>query len=459
MNVNAMLSQIDMAGDVESYANHTTLHPLGLTATVVLGIALLRIPRPWSLLPFILMACFVSSAQRIVVFGADFNLVRILLIFGFVRVLFRQEYCGVAWRGIDAVMVLYAVVKMVAYTSLYGTPQAFVYSLGQIYDSVGLFFLFRCLVRDWSDLYRLAVCFTIVSFPVCLAFIVERLTGRNVFAVFGGVLAVTDVRDGRLRCQGAFSHPILAGCFWAAVLPMIAALLWRPGAARVAIGLGLVAALSIVVLCASSTPILGVLAAGVATAFFPLRHRLGWVRWGVVVSLAGLHFIMKKPVWHLISRIDVVGGSTGWHRYHLVDNAIRHFDEWAALGTMSTEHWGYGLEDVTNQYVLEGVRGGFLTLALFVLIMALAFRDVGRLCRSCSAHRAALVMGWALGVCLFVHAMCFIAVSYFGQITLLWYLALAIPVSLSDSLYARRPQTDFALSAQQQSLQRPRWDA
>ena len=43
-------------------------------------------------------------------------------------------------------------------------------------------------------------------------------------AAMGGVPEITVVREGRLRCQGAFAHPILAGCFWAEQLPLIAAL-------------------------------------------------------------------------------------------------------------------------------------------------------------------------------------------------------------------------------------------
>jgi hypothetical protein len=43
-----------------------------------------------------------------------------------------------------------------------------------------------------------------------------------------------------------------------------------------------------------------------------------WV--GLVGALAVLHFfVMQAPVWHLISRIDLIGGSTGWHRYIIFD--------------------------------------------------------------------------------------------------------------------------------------------
>jgi hypothetical protein len=419
--------------------NQTALHPVGLAAVLVLGVALLVVPRAWAVLPMIVMACFVASAQRVVVGGLDFNLLRILLIFGWVRVLAQGETTGFILRPIDVVMLVYAIAKTCIYTLQQGTAQAVVFQFGQTYDTVGMYFLFRVLIRGWEDVHRIAMGFAVVSLPVCAAFAIEHATGRNAFAMFGGVPAVTNIRDGRLRCQGAFSHPILAGCFWAAVLPLIAAMWWRRDQlSRLAAVAGAAAGLGIVFFCASSTPVAAVFAAACGAALFVVRGWMGWLRLGTVVILVALHMVMKAPVWHLVSRIDLAGGSTGWHRYHLIDEAINRFGEWAVLGTASTAHWGRQLFDVTNQYVLEGVRGGALGLALFLAIMVLAFREVGRLVRAYEGDRTKLVAAWSLGVCLAVQAVAFIAVSYFGQITMLWYLAVAMPVSLASGLVPAR---------------------
>ena len=141
--------------------------------------------------------------------------------------------------------------------------------------------------------------------------------------------------------------------------------------------------------------------------------------------------VMEAPVWHLISRISAVGGSTGWFRYKLIDSAITHFSEWAVLGTRSTGHWFWGAQDVTNQFILEGVRGGFATLALFVATIAYAFRDVGSIWRIHTHNHFRLVLSWAFGASLFVHCVNYIGVSYFGQIHILWYLLLAMIGSMS----------------------------
>ena len=53
----------------------------------------------------------------------------------------------------------------------------------------------------------------------------EKFSGRNAFAIFGGVPDVAVVRDGVIRCQGPFAHPILAGTF--AAYGVLAALMAR----------------------------------------------------------------------------------------------------------------------------------------------------------------------------------------------------------------------------------------
>ena len=52
------------------------------------------------------------------------------------------------------------------------------------------------------------------------------------------------------------------------------------------------------------------------------------MRWAFFGTLLLLHLAMNNPVWHLLARVNVVGGSTGWHRYHLIDKAIEHLEWW-----------------------------------------------------------------------------------------------------------------------------------
>lgn len=415
------------------WANQTELHPVGLAAVMVLGLVMLLVPRRYAIVPFLIMACFVASRQRIVVLTLDFNLLRVLVLFGWMRIFLRAETIGFVWKSLDTVLLLWAISSTAAYTLLYGTQEALINRLGFMFDAAGMYFLFRVLIRNWDDVFAIMHAVIIISIPVALAFLFEKQTGRNVFSIFGGVPEFTVIRQGTLRCQGAFAHPILAGCFWASLAPLIAACWWQNGTRRFISLLGLATSLVVVYTCASSTPMAALAVAGLGATMWPLRHWMRFIVLGLALSLVGLHFVMNAPVWHLISRIDLVGGSTGWHRYHLIDQAIRHFEEWWLLGTTSTADWGWGLLDVTNQYVIEGVSGGILTLALFVSTLVVAFISVGRLWRSVRDDRAKAVFGWGLGVSLFVHTIVFLAVSYFGQIVMIWYLLLAVIGSLTPA--------------------------
>lgn len=439
------------------WTNQTQLHPLALAMTMVNGLALVLLPRRYSIWPILIMLCFVAPAQRLVVAGLDFNLIRLMVLFGAFRVLVRREFLGINVLPIDAVILAFILVRAAVYTLQWSQTSSLIYQLGQGFDGLGMYALFRCLLRSWDDVLRTTIGFIVLSVPVLISFAIEHQTGRNMFSVFGGVPEFTKIREGRMRCQGAFAHPIIAGCFWASMLPLVTSLWWRGGVVRAWCALGTGTMLGIVVLTASSTPITAV-AFGIFGWIMVLARRyMGWVLLSTTALLVMLHMVMKAPVWHLISRIQITAGNTGHHRFMLIDSTIRRFDEWALLGTRTTAHWFWGGQDVTNQYVLEAVTGGGITLALFVLMLVLAFRMVGVCWRSASGSRAGMLAAWSIGVTLFVHCTNFIGVSYFGQATPLWYMHLAIVASMYEAV--RRASLGRTAVSPVPAASRARFDA
>ncbi len=416
----------DIAGSSLEYANTTTMHPFALIVVVACGVALLMVPRRLVLLPCLIMAASLTPTQRFVVASIDFSLLRIIVLFAIVRFAARAEYKHIRWNAVDLLLITWAGVSTVVYTLQWGDPSAFINRMGVAFETLGLYFLFRATIRTWDDIAAMSRMIAIASFIIAGAFALEFFTRRNIFSIFGGVPEVTLIRDGRLRCQGAFSHPIIAGCFWASLLPLVAAGYWVDRSRRRAAIFGSICCLLIVFFTASSTPVAAVMAAISGAVMWRFRNHMGKIQILTVLGLTALHFVMRAPVWHLIARIDLAGGSTGYHRYKLVDNAIRHFSEWATLGTKSTADWGYGMQDVTVQYVLEGVRGGFLGLLVFVIVIFVAFRHVGRAIQSLPANDPRAKLTWAVGVSMWVHTISFLGVSYFGQITMIWALSLAL---------------------------------
>ncbi len=416
-------------GGFGDYYGQTVLHPVGLVTVLSLGVALVLMPRRYTIYPMIVMASFIPSAQRLVIAGLDFDLMRILVLFAWARLLLRNEFKGFIWNRLDTLMVAWMVSGTLVYTLQNGTSSAFINRCGWMFVGLGMYLFFRCVLRNWEDFERLVMGFIVVGMPVAVAFAIEWTTGRNAFSVFGGVPEITLVREGRLRCQGAFAHAILAGCFWASVMPWMAPLLgdkrrWFAVA-------GLLASLFIVVASSSSTPVMAVVFGLVGMAFYPLRGHLRPIRYAFFSSLVVLHFIMKGPVWSLIARISAVAGSTGWHRYKVMDATINNFSKWWLLGEPDPMSWGvWNMRDITNQYVLEGLQGGLLTLVIFVACIAVAFGIVGKALRRPDSSAQEHLFIYTIGVSLFVHVWSFFGVSYFSQMLMLWYLTLAIVGSL-----------------------------
>jgi len=406
------------------YDNVTTLHPLGLAAILVLSLAILIVRRKYVLIPIIIIACFISTAQRIVVFRLDFTSLRILVFVGWLRVILKKEFTAFSWNPLDKIIIIWAITRTLTYVLLWKTVPSFVAKLGQAVDMVGMYFLFRMVIRDIDDTVFITKSFIIISIPVFLAFLIEKSTARNIFSILGGVPEYTPIRHGRLRCQGAYPHPIIAGGFWASMIPLFLAMIWQQKN-RLFGFLGVITSSTIVITTMSSTPLLGLVAGLIGFCFFGLRYKIKLLFLSLIVALFGLHLYMKAPVWALIYRVGVIGGSTGYHRFRLIDSTIRNFKEWWLIGIKDTAHWGFLMYDITNQYVAQAVRGGLITLILYIFLIRAVFRNLDGKLREPSLTKSNMVYIWSIMAALFVHLVQFLAVSYFGQIIICWNLVLA----------------------------------
>ncbi len=126
------------------------------------------------------------------------------------------------------------------------------------------------------------------------------------------------------------------------------------------------------------------------------------------------------------------------------------------LGVNSTAHWFWGGQDTTNNYVVQGVNGGLLTLVLFLNLLAVAFGGIGRAWRCVESESSSLALAWGLGVSLLVHCFNFFGVAYFGTIWGPWYLTLGIIGSLSPAKSAgTRSNSAQAPSHAYGSVQQP----
>lgn len=395
---------------------------------IFLALLTVLIPRKYFLAPFVLAACFVPTDQRIIVMGLDFTVLRMLVAVGVLRVLLFGEYRRLKLNRIDRLLLMWLLCGAVIYSIQWNTAEAVINRAGILFNAVGLYWLFRQNIRSWDDLKHTLRLFAVGAIILLPFVLIEWSTGSNPFVFLGKV--ITSVRQDKFRCQAAFPHSIMMGLFWAILAPMFLAMA-RTEKKKTLYLFAFASSIVIVVASASSTPILVLILAIVAYRAFNWRRYTAAAAVALAAVTTALHIVMNAPVWHLIARINVIGGSTGWHRYNLIDKAIRNFDEWMVIGCRSTDHWGWGLGDVTNQYVLEGVRGGAATLILFVLMIYAVLKT---LVTSSLRYRDpnTQLLTWALFSMMIAHCVGFIGVSYFGQIQVLWYMTLATASLLEE---------------------------
>jgi hypothetical protein len=353
-----------------------------------------------------------------------------MLLAGWLRILIRREFKGVAWGRQDTLLLLWAFTSVAAYTILLHTTDAFVNRLGVIYNSAGAYYLTRCLIRDVNDVKRLCKMCAVALAPVALSMFNEFRTGWNLFSILRGVPEMSEVREGLVRCQGPLRHPILAGTFGATWIPLFVGLWWQGRGNRLLAIVGFVAASSMVILSGSSGPILTLCLGMLSLSLWKFAKRMRVVRWVIVLVLLTLQVVMNDPVWYIFARVNIISGSTGWHRAYLIDQTVKHFFEWWLIGTPleRVEAWGVFAGDVTNQYVLEGLCGGLVTLVLFIWIIFVAFKTIGVSSSRAkgSGNKLVSLLIWSAGASTVAHVAAFFSVSYFDQNLFNWYALLAI---------------------------------
>lgn len=414
----------------------SNLNPLALVFLVLMSVVVLLSNRQTAIGAFLLTAAIIPLGQQLVVFGFHLHFLRLLLLVGLFRALARRETAGFTMNLIDRLFVYWASVGVVCGVLRGAGAETF----GSAYNALATYFLIRVLMdgpEDALDHLRL-LALVILVIGACMIF--EVVTSKNPFYIFGGVPEVLQERGDRVRCQGPFRSPILAGTFAATLFPLMAGLWLQGGRGKLRAVLGALGCVIATVLSNSSGALLCLVAAVIGFALWPMRERMHLFRRGAVAVIIGLALVMKAPVWYVISRVsDLIGGG-GWHRSYVIDIAVKNFSDWWLLGTSRTADWSPDYQvllvdpdniDITNHYVFQGVRGGVIMLVLFLAIIVFCFKTLGRGVRADLDLPLNRKFLWAIGIALAAHCTAFISVSYFDQISVFWFWLLAVVSSLS----------------------------
>lgn len=430
------------------------MNAVGAMVLVLASVLMLTLPRRLAILPLLLAVTYMTRGQLLEIGPADFTIPRLLVVVGFLRVIARGEHLPDGLHGVDKLLLIWAAILIGM--SAFHTSDAWVYRAGIVWTEIGCYFLFRIFLQDLEDVQRTFMFLCVALLPLAALMVIEKVTGQNPFGGLGGVVENSLVRDGRVRAAGPFAHPILAGTVGAMAIAMGLAV-WKISRWRALAGL--VSGAGIIGAATSSGPIMTVMFIGVGLAAWRVRNRMRAIRWGILAGVIALDIVMKDPVYFLMARIDISGGSQGYYRSQLVRSSLQHLSEWWATGTDYTRHWMASgiyandrMVDITNHFLAMGVMGGLLLMAVFSAIIAYSFRDVGRgLKRHADGGIDQQFFIWMQGALLLGFLMTFWGISLFDQSVLYFYLCLAaiqsmvrqprtMPISLAKASLPDSPQ-------------------
>jgi hypothetical protein len=407
----------------------STITAISLFITLCMGFLWFALPRRYAFIPMLIAGCYMSLAQALIISGFHFNIIRILIFLGLIRVFVRKEIFNIKLNPTDKVFVAWLMASAFMFVIFNDEHINLIGRLGNLYDGLGIYLIVRALIRDLDDVVLNVKMLSIMIIPLAFLFMIEHMTGKNPFSFLGGVPILSEVRDGRIRCQGPFKHSILAGTFGATAVPFFVGL-WVYSTHNRALATGAILAATVIIFAsASSGPFMAFLAGIIGLICWYFRANMRAIRWGIAIFFVALHIYMKDPVWFVIARISDITGGGGYYRSALFNAAVVHFDEWWLSGTAYTRHWmpsgitaNPDMVDIVNHYVAQGVSGGLLALVLFIWLIVKCFKATGWAVRDETRFSfPERFFIWSMGCTVLGHVVSFFSVSYFDQMILFWY--------------------------------------
>jgi hypothetical protein len=420
-------------------AEGTILHPLVAVGMLVAIVLILLLSRRKAITPFLLAFFTIPLGQVLVLGGVHFQMQQILILTVLVRMAaFRgssseRRFPG-GFNALDKVVVLWALSAFIIFSLQWMETQAIIKSLGDLVETLGGYLAVRFLIPDRAALRRTLKALAAICVIQGGCMVREQFTGQNVFDFIGGFSP--EIRNGHVRSQGGLGN-LYAGVFAAVLIPVFL-WLWTEKKSRMAACAGLAGATAMVFASYASTSWMTYGASLAALSFWHLRKQMRLVRWGLVAILVGLHIVMHGPVWSLIEKIDLTGGSSSYHRYMLVDNCIRHFGDWWLLGSKNYPDWGFVMFDVCNQFILVALRGGLVTLVIYIAIYKRSFEAIGEARKRVAGDRRQEWFLWCLGSALFATVVSSFGIYYiFYLMACLFCLLVGVSVATFEARHVR----------------------
>jgi len=414
----------------------------------ILGLMLVLLVRPAYALAAYISVLFWYPSYLVVSIGTiDISASRIVVTVLLLRCLcdgrIRKKF---TWSRLDTWVALSMFIYVVPYCITRPLSTAIENRGGFLIDTWFAYIVARLLVTDRASLVSVIKCVSIVLIPLALLGVVESLTGWQPFLPLGRFCPWYEqgisirARWGLNRAIGPFNHPILFGCTFAMFLPLIYYLRHEKNKwhilAYVLSGTAFVGALSSM----SSGPWVMAIVAIFCLALERHKHRVKPLFIFFIFSFVFVEIASNRTFYHVVASYANPLGGAGWHRAKLIDLAIEHFDKWWLAGYGGEDPgWGRYLgmsrTDVTNQFILNGVRYGILGIIALCAVLTTAFYSILRTYKN-TAEPTLKSLCWSLGCVLASVIVTWMSVSFFGQILTLFYIILGI-IGSSPNLMRR----------------------
>ncbi len=419
---------------------HSTT-PAFLALLFCLSVAIIVVKKENVVVPLIISMCFLPADISVKVGTLDFYAVRVIALIGILRIYACGEHGRIRLNTIDHYFIAYNLLGTVIYLlASQNKVGALIFKSGVFVDSIIIYLFIRYSIYSRESIYLIMKTFAVCVLILLPFTVFEFYSAKNLFSILGR--SAISVRDGEIRAAGTFSHAILYGSFAAALVPFLWAD-YKFEKSKLKL-LSVFCCVFIVYASSSSGPIVALAGMVCFLIFFRWKQYSSLLAKGIFFTALFIHLVRESPIWHFMYvRISIKGSSTGYHRYLLVDAAVKEFWNWWLLGygdagpQWHTKYWPHTyarFTDVTNHYLLEGVRGGFFTMLLFMLLCYKAIKILV----THSKYQEDLPgqwLWWGIAVMMMGHCISFLSVAYFGQITMLLYLTIALAAYAYDEHY------------------------
>jgi hypothetical protein len=417
----------------------TMIHPLVVLGTIIAIMLICTLPHRKVIVPLLVSIFMIPLAQVVLIGPLHFPILRILIMAGLARMIVQggttiKRGFPQGFNQLDKIVVLWIVSTLIIGSLRWMDEQAFIKLSGDCLDSMGGYLVLRFFIPDSESVRRSIQVLALICMMHGMCMVSEQFTHRNT-AAFMGAFSPT-IRNGHLRSEGIMGT-LFEGTFGGVSIPMFLWLCTDKGSKKAGV-VGLIGATAMVVASHASTSFLAYGSGLLGLCCWPLRKLMRYVRYGIVVILIGLHLVMNGPVWSLIEKVDITGGSSSYHRYMLVDNCIRHFSDWWLIGTKEYGNWGFVMWDLCNQFVVAALTGGLITLILFIMVYSRGFGAIGERRIQVDGNNTKECLLWCLGSTLFANVVASFGINYMIQLQIvlfvyLTYVTVAVPKPIKSA--------------------------